>query len=63
MVQYLKIWNFDVAESKTDNVFSELALGFEISAFFFFGKKIIVNFCIYPSVNTSINSMCIVNVS
>ena len=36
----------DVAESENYIVFSELALVFEISVFFIFGKRKIVNFCI-----------------
>ena len=36
---------FDVAESENNIGFSDLALVFEISVFFFFGKRKIVNFC------------------
>ena len=37
---------FDVDESENDIGFSELALVLEISVFFIFGKRKIVNFCV-----------------
>ena len=37
---------FDVAESENDTGFSKSAVVFEISVFFIFGKRKIVNFCI-----------------
>ena len=54
------VGHFDAAESENDIGFSELAQEFEISIFYIFGKRKIINFCIFQMrTQLIINSMCI----